>query len=125
MRSDRTLLKWYKVINKRFFDGACPERVLVRWEDPELEHRGKRWEDKYFGEASIVTDDPDHDFQIVMSKALNNSWSVKISTLVHEMIHLATHLKDNHGPAFSKWHEHLTEKGIFRKHTLRKGFTLF
>jgi hypothetical protein len=131
MKSDRTLLSWYKRINKRFFDGACPENVCVRWADPETETQ-YRWEEKWFGEAAFCEKDPKkpnydptHEFQIVMSRELNQKWIVKISTLVHEMIHLATNLKDDHGPAFSQWHEHITERGIFRKHALRKGMTLF
>lgn len=124
MKSDRTMLAWYRRINKRFFGGACPEKVCVRWADPEMETQ-HRWEDKWFGEASKVDDDPYHEWQIVMSKPLNKKWIVRISTLVHEMIHLATHLKDDHGPAFSQWHEYITERGIFRKHALRKGSTLF
>jgi len=44
MKSNPTLLRWYKSINKRFFDGGCPERVCVRWADvnEEGEKHGKR-----------------------------------------------------------------------------------
>ena len=131
MRSNPALLKWYKKINHRFFDGACPERVCVRWADPETETQ-YRWEEKYFGEANFTEKDPKkanynryHDYQIVMSKALNHSWSVKISTLVHEMCHLATKLRDEHGPAFEEWRQYVANRGIFKKHALRKGKTLF
>lgn len=124
MKSDRTLLAWYRRINKRFFDGACPERVCVRWADPELETQIK-WEEKYFGEASHLFDDIHHDYQIVMSRPLNEKWLVRISTLVHEMIHLATNLRDDHGPAFEQWRQHIADRGIFKKHALRKGMTLF
>lgn len=123
MKSDRTLLRWYRKLNK-FFDGACPERVCIRWADPD-EERGERWEEKYFGEAERLTDDPHHDYQIVMSRLKNDSWIIKISTLVHEMIHLATDLKDDHGPAFEQWRQHVSDRGIFKKHALRKGMTLF
>jgi hypothetical protein len=122
MRSDRTLLRWYKTINRRFFRGACPDRVCCRWADPD--EMDSRWEKKYFGEASEAMDEY-HDYQIVMNKPFNKQWIVRISTLVHEMCHLATGLRDDHGPAFSKWHERLTKRGIFRKHALRKGYTLF
>lgn len=126
MKSDRTLIRWYRRINKRFFDGACPERVCVRWADPkEEESRDKQWEAAYFGEAEKLTDDPHHDYQIVMSRPKNDSWIVKISTLVHEMIHLATNLKDDHGPAFEHWRQYVSDRGIFKKHALRKGMTLF
>lgn len=124
MKSDRTLMAWYRRINKRFFDGACPEKVCVRWADPEMETQYE-WEDKYFGEASKVDDDPYHDYQIVLSRPNNKKWIVRISTLVHEMIHLATDLKDDHGPAFEQWRQHVADRGIFKKHALRKDFTLF
>jgi hypothetical protein len=132
MKSDRTLLGWYKRINKRFFDGNCPERVCVRWADPEEEERGDAWEEKYFGEAERLPTDPNdknydrwHDFAIVLSRRKNDSWIVKISTLVHEMIHLATDLKDDHGPAFEQWRQYVADRGIFKKHALRKDRTLF
>lgn len=124
MKSDPTLLGWYRYINEKFFDGVCPDRVCVRWADPD-EDGGHRWEKKYFGEASEALDDEYHDYQILLSKPLNKQWIVRISTLVHEMIHVANELKDDHGPAFSRWHERLTKRGIFRKHALRKGYTLF
>ena len=124
MKSDPTLLGWYRYINAKFFDGACPDRVCVRWADPD-ETDSRRWEKKYFGEASVSEDDEYHDWQIVMSKPLNKQWMVRISTLVHEMIHLATDLKDDHGPAFERWRQKISDRGIFKKHALRKGMTLF
>jgi hypothetical protein len=124
VKSDRTLLRWYRIINKRFFDGACPDSVCVRWADPD-EMDSRRWEKKYFGEASEMVDDERHEYQIVMSKPLNKQWIVRISTLVHEMIHLATRLKDDHGPAFEQWRQYVSDRGIFKKHALRKGYTLF
>jgi hypothetical protein len=124
MRSDRTLLRWYKTINKRFFDGACPERVCVRWIEPENDTQYK-WETTYFGEASHLTDDSYHDYLIIMSRINNKKWTTRISTLVHEMVHLATDLKDDHGPAFEQWRQHVADRGIFRKHALRKDYTLF
>ena len=60
-----------------------------------------------------------------MSKPLNKQWIVRISTLVHEMIHLATDLKDDHGTAFEFWRQYVSDRGIFKKHALRKGSTLF
>jgi len=96
----------------------------VRWADPDEGESG-RWEKKYFGEASVSEEDEEHDWQIVMSKPLNKQWMIKISTLVHEMIHLATRLKDDHGPKFEAWRVLLGRRGIFKKHALRKGYTLF
>ena len=124
MKSDPTLLRWYRRINKEFFKGACPDKVCVRWADPD-ETENRRWEKKYFGEASFSEEDEYHQFQIVMSKPLNKQWLVRISTLVHEMIHLALKLKDDHGPAFEAWRVRLGRRGIFKKHALRKDYTLF
>jgi len=125
VKSDPTLLRWYKRINKEFFKGACPAKVCVRWADPDEMEESRRWEKKYFGEASISEDDEYHQYQIVLSKLLNKQWLVRISTLVHEMIHLATNLKDDHGPAFEAWRVLLGKRGIFKKHALRKNYTLF
>jgi hypothetical protein len=123
MKSDPTLLKWYRIINRRFFGGACPDRVCVRWADPD-EGESRRWEKKYFGVASEA-DDEHHEYQIVMSRPLNAKWVVRMGTLVHEMIHLATRLRDDHGPAFERWRRRVGDRGIFKKHALRKGYTLF
>jgi SprT-like family len=122
-RSDRTLLRWYRLINQKFFDGVCPDRVCVRWAS-DLEETELKWEDKYFGWARKINS-PYHDWEIVMSRSLNQTWLVRISTLVHEMVHTCTGPTENHGPAFSQWHEYITAKGIFRKHALRRGVILF
>lgn len=124
MKSDPTLLRWYKRINKEFFKGACSNKVCVRWADPD-EDGSHRWEKRYFGEATVSEEDEYHEYQIVMSKPLNKQWMVRISTLVHEMIHIATDLKDDHGPTFEAWRVRLGTRGIFKKHALRRGYTLF
>ncbi len=124
MKSNPTLLHWYRKINRRFFDGACPDRVCIRWAN-EDEEKEMKWEEVYFGWAQKVEGSRYHDFEIVMSRPLNDKWMVKISTLVHEMVHLATNLKDDHGPAFEYWRQYVSDKGIFKKHALRKGRTLF
>lgn len=126
MKSDRTLLRWYRRINKRFFDGACPDKVCIRWADPDNDKEKSLLEEKYFGWATTAEKgDPYHDYQILMCKSLNKKWSVKISTLVHEMVHLATNLRDDHGPAFERWRQYIADRGIFKKNALRKGMTLF
>lgn len=117
-------MAWYKRINRRFFDGACPDRVCVRWAS-EDEEKEMKWEEIYFGWAQKVEGSRYHDYEIVMSRSLNEKWMVRMSTLVHEMVHLATNLKDDHGPAFEYWRQYVSDKGIFKKHALRKGRTLF
>lgn len=124
MRSDRTLKKWYNFINRKFFLNELPDNVCVRWADTD-EMESHRWEKKYFGEASEAEDDEYHDYQIVMNKSFNKQWIVRISTLVHEMIHIATKLRDNHSTAFERQRQLLSDRGIFKKHALRRNYTLF
>ena len=132
MKSDRILLRWFKRINKRFFDGACPERVCVRYARPGEEKR--EIEEKYFGWAdkrgteTWSTHEKNcphclHDFEIVLDET--SPWESILSTLAHEMIHLATNMKDDHGPAFEQWRQYISDRGIFKKHALYKGRTLF
>jgi len=60
-----------------------------------------------------------------LNREKNSTNSQKLSTLIHEMIHIATHFKDSHGPLFAEWHLKLTERGAFKKGALLKGITLF
>jgi SprT-like family len=132
VRSDRTLRKWYREINRRFFTGNCPERVCLRYARAGEEK--KEIEESYFGWA----DSPNthtwphnkkncpncrHDFEIVLDEKA--PWVSILSTLAHEMIHLATNMKDDHGPAFEEWRQYISDRGIFKKHALYKGHTLF
>lgn len=123
MRSDQTLLKWYRRINKRFFEGQCPDNVCVRWANPVEETR--KWESTYFGEAGRPAILSHHEWEIVLSRVLNVKQSQKLASLAHEMCHLATECRDNHGPAFERWRAYIAERGIFRKHALLKHETLF
>lgn len=123
MRSDRTLLKWYRKINRRFFDGTCPDNVCVRWAT-DIEENDRRWEDKYFGGAGR-SDDGYHEWDLCLSRKLNKKLSQKLSSIAHEMIHIATEQRDDHGPAFEKWRVHISERGIFKKHALVKDLTIF
>lgn len=122
MRSDTTLKKYYKLINKKFFENQLPNNVCIRWANEEEDEEG--FEEKYFGVADYAADGY-HKYVIIMSRGLNRPVSTRMSTLAHEMIHIATELRDNHGPAFDKWHKTLTERGLFKKGALRKGLTLF
>lgn len=136
MRSDRTLLKWYRKINRRFFDGECSDRVCVRWAS-EDEEKEVKWEERYFGWADWVGEgqksyDGCHDWEIILSRAnltkvnhVHASMSSKLATLAHEMIHVATKNRDDHGPAFERWRVHISERGIFKKHALVKDLTIF
>ncbi len=97
MKSDRTVLRWYRRINRRFFDGACPEKVCVRYARPgeekrEIEQEYFGWADKK-GNETWATHEKHcprctHDYEIVLDETAN--WITVLSTLAHEMIHLDT-----------------------------------
>jgi hypothetical protein len=123
MRSDPTLRNWYRIINRRFFDSQLPNDVCVRWAE-DSEEDDERWEEKYFGSADKARDGR-HSYVIVMSRKLNIPASTRLITLCHEMCHIATELKDNHGPAFEYWRQYIADRGIFKKNALRKGLTIF
>lgn len=123
MRSNRALLRWYKIINKRFFNNQLTNNVCVRYADPD-EADEIDCEYKEFGSASKASDDY-HEYEIVLSKAMNTHLLTKLNTLAHEMIHVATDLKDDHGPAFETWRQYISDRGIFKKNALRKGLTIF
>lgn len=127
MQSDRTLRKWYRYMNRRFFDNELPDNVCVRWAD-ETEEKEVQWEQKYFGWADKCRGkyaDGYHTHYIVLSRVKNVSASLRLSTLAHEMIHIATDIRDDHGPAFERWRELIAERGIFKKHAVHKNTTLF
>ena len=80
MRSDPTLKRWYRTINKRFFDNQLTNNVCVRWAN-ELE--AAHFEEKYFGWMNVAGDGR-HKWCIVLSKEKCSSQSVKRLTLAHE-----------------------------------------
>lgn len=124
MRSDPTLRKWYRKINLRFFSNQLPDEVCVRWADEHEEAEDANWEHRYFGAADLAHDGR-HSYVIIMSRKKNTSRSLKLATLAHEMCHIATELKDDHGPAFERWRQYIGDRGIFKKHAVYKGLTLF
>jgi hypothetical protein len=133
MKSDPTLRKWYKKINRRFFDNNCPTSgVCVRYarqgeEKREIEESYFGWADQK-GSKTWTTHEKNcsncrHNFEIVLDEKA--PWVSILSTLAHEMIHLATNMKDDHGPAFEEWRQYIADRGIFKKHAIYKGHTLF
>lgn len=124
MRSDKTLKRWYKFLNKKFFENELTHNVCVRWMDEDDEEDEERIEEKYFGFASLANDGH-HKYQIVLSRLRNTAMSQKLATLAHECIHIRTELRDNHGDAFSNWHKLLTIRGLFEKSAVVKNLTLF
>ena len=121
MRSDPTLKKWYKKINKRFFDNKLTDNVCVRWAN---EKEAEYYEEKYFGWMNVA-EDGYHEWVIILSRSKAGTPSIKLLTLAHEMCHVATKMKDDHGPAFEQWREYIADRGIFKKGALVKGLTIF
>ena len=121
MRSDPTLKRWYKLINKKFFDSQLTNNVCVRWANlAEAEH----FEENYFGWMNRA-EDGYHKWVIVLSRTKCNAQSIKLATLAHEACHVATEMRDDHGPAFEKWRQYIGDRGIFKKGALVKGLTIF
>lgn len=116
MRSDPSLKKWYSVINKKFFYGELPSNVIVRWSLP-----GEEKDVASLGRA----EDHRHSFILLLNRDKNPTRSIKLSALLHEMIHIATDMRDNHGPLFEEWRVKLGERGAFKKGALLKGISLF
>jgi hypothetical protein len=122
MRSDRTLKKHFNKLNKRFFDGQLPASTCVRWLDPDEDD--PRLEDALFGYADKAADGY-HKYQIVLSRKMCLPASSRMTTLIHEMIHVYLELKDDHGEAFERVRLMLSDKGIFRKGAVIRGLTIF
>lgn len=119
MKSDRTLKDWYREINTKFFDNELPDNVCVRWAE-EDDHE----ELKDHGDAG-PSEDGYHLYEIRLNKELKESAKFRLSTLLHEMVHIATLCRDEHADAFDRWHKVLVEKGAFKKSAIYKGITLF
>lgn len=124
VKSDPTLKKWYRIVNKKFFDNQLPNNVCVRWANEDDSDEEDRCEEKYQGWAGHA-EEGFHKYVIVISREAKTDAFLRFNTLAHEMIHIATELKDDHGAVFSSWHLRLTEKGLFKKDVFRKGWTLF
>lgn len=114
--SNRALKAWYVRINKRFFYGELPSNVIVRWsetgEEKDIAGTGRAQNKRY-------------SFVIALNRQKITTRSIKLSTLLHEMIHVATKYRDEHGYAFEAWRVKLGERGAFLKGALIKGVTLF
>jgi|SRR5271154_7064094 len=124
MRSDPVLKKWYKKINKKFFKNQLTNNVCVRWANEDDDGETAKFEEKFFGWADKANDNY-HEYVIVLSKKMNKPASTRLLTLSHEMCHIASELKDNHGPAFEQWRQYIADRGVFKKGALVKGLTIF
>ena len=117
MTSNRALKRWYNKINSRFFYDELPRNVIVRWATPDDDEQDM---------ASVdLAHDKRHKYEILINREKNPTLSVELNSLIHEMCHIATSLKDDHGAAFEKWRQTLGERGIFKKGALKRGLTIF
>jgi CRISPR/Cas system endoribonuclease Cas6 (RAMP superfamily) len=129
VRSDRTLKRWYRLINRKFFYNALPNNVCVRYIN-EIEK--EKYEDKYFAWTSNVEDmvsdggkPGKHKYAIVISKTKNPGRTAVCASLVHEMIHVYTEMRDDHGPAFEAARQMISDRGIYKKGAILSGLTIF
>jgi hypothetical protein len=121
--SNRSLKYWYCHISDRFFRrGELPVRnVVVRWSAPE--------DDEYDIASTDYASSKRNSYLIILNREKITTQSIKLSTLLHEMIHVATCHKsdsdDGHGIEFEKWRVKLGARGAFLKGALIKNVTLF
>ncbi len=114
--SDSSLKRYYRLMNKKFFEGTLPDNVIVRWAHP--------GEEPDCASTQQFPQDQNQ-YLIILNRAKCTTSSIKIAVLLHEMVHVATHYTDNHGPLFSEWHRILTQRGAFTKGAVLKDITLF
>lgn len=122
MKSDKTLKKWYNFINKKYFLNELPGCVCVRYINEEDIDEEEKCEERYRGWADKTNESRYHKYVIVI---VPDGRISEIATLVHEMIHIATNLRDDHGPVFEAKRQMISDRGIFKKGAIYKGYTLF
>jgi len=115
-RSNRALKRWYRIINKRFFYDELPSNVVVRW--------AETGEEEDIASTDIASSTR-NSYLILLNAEKITTRSIKLSTLLHEMIHVATFCEDDHDAAFELWRVRLGDRGAFLKDALIKGQTLF
>jgi hypothetical protein len=125
VRSDKTLKKWYNRINRRFFHNVLPSNICVRWISEEDLEEDEYLEEDFSGLAWKEEGEPRHYGTIVISNDMRRDWRLAMAILVHEMCHVATDFRDEHGPAFEEWRQTIGDRGIFRKGAIYKGLTIF
>jgi hypothetical protein len=129
VRSDKTLKSWYRLINRKFFDNILPNNVCVRYTN---EQEKEKYEDKYYAWTSNVEDiladggrPGRHKYAIIISKTKNPGRTARVASLIHEMIHVATEMRDDHGPAFEAVRQQISDRGIYKKGAVLDGLTIF
>ena len=116
MRSDKALKRWYSKINREFFHSELPSNVCVRWADPD--------EEPDIASTDLGVD-ARHSFIIIFNREKVPTLTIKVATLIHEMMHVATKCEDDHGADFELVRQQLSDRGIFKKGAVVKGLTIF
>ena len=111
-KSNRSLKRWYSIINRRFFNSQLPTNVIVRWSLPD--------EESDIASCNHALDKR-HAYVLLFNRAKIATRSQLLSALAHECIHCQTGMHDNHGPAFALIHTDLVNRGLYRKHALLHG----
>ncbi len=115
-RSDRTLKRYYRRYKRQYpqLFGSLPDGrdIIIRWGDKRSDRDGLK-------SAVAVTYSPAIDkepWEIVFDKTLRRLkfWNIVKLTLFHEMCHVASRNRDNHGPAFQRRMKMLAANGAFR-----------
>jgi len=95
---DKALMRLYRRLNKKWFDGKLPNDVLVGW----------HYDGENYGCTGIlVTKNSDgtttESLAIALDPTIMNHSKWLMLTLIHEMCHVATQdEKKSHGPKFYK-----------------------
>jgi hypothetical protein len=116
-KSDPSLKRYYRLLNTKFFNGTLPDNVIVRW--------ARVGEEADCASTGHCKPQDPNQYVILLNRKKCASPSIKVVHLLHECVHVATHMKDDHGPEFDAWHKLLTQRGAFVKGAVLKDTTLF
>jgi hypothetical protein len=121
MRSDPTLKRYYRELNKKWFKGELPASTKCVW-GPISEHKQNGKGSGAMAFCESPTDD-DPFFLISFDPRLKklNWWNLVRSTMIHEMVHVWTKNRDSHGPVFEAKMRELANAGAFKKRSKRMG----
>jgi hypothetical protein len=104
--SDPELASEYQSINLQYFEGRLPS-IVIRWE-PRLAEIGPLIAEDFRLEG--ITNGR----VILLNPAIEDNDELFRRTLVHEIVHVATHEQDKgHGPVFQSRLRRLSEQGAF------------
>jgi hypothetical protein len=123
MRSDPTLRKWFRVLNRKWFDNKLPNETKIFYSE-ELIAEGERKPRHDYGDADWEAGGP----PVIRINPLlrEQGWYTAIrQTLIHEAAHIeAMRLgyRGEHGPVWEKIMRKLANQGAFSH---KNGISLF